>query len=96
VGGCARYVITDVSTDGMLQGPNVELYRTVTDMTATPIIASGGISAIGDLVELAELCAIGKSLEGAIIGAALYAGRFTLPDAIEAVRRIDTPSGSTK
>ena len=87
--GCARYVVTDVSKDGMLRGPNVDLYRAVTRATTAPVIASGGISAIGDLVVLAEAAAAGANLEGSIIGKALYAGRFTLPEALEAMRRVD-------
>jgi phosphoribosylanthranilate isomerase len=85
--GCARYVVTDVSKDGMLRGPNVELYRDVTRATTAPVIASGGISAIEDLVVLAETAAAGANLEGSIVGKALYAGRFTLPEALEAIRR---------
>jgi 1-(5-phosphoribosyl)-5-[(5-phosphoribosylamino)methylideneamino] imidazole-4-carboxamide isomerase/N-(5'phosphoribosyl)anthranilate isomerase len=85
---CARYVVTDVGKDGMLRGPNVELYRAITCATMSPVIASGGISAIEDLVALAEAAAAGATLEGAIVGTALYAGRFTLPAALEAVRRI--------
>jgi phosphoribosyl isomerase A len=87
--GCARYVVTDVSRDGMLRGPNLGLPRAVGRVTATPVIASGGISSIGDLVVLAQAAAAGANLEGAIVGQALYAGRFTLPEALEAVRRID-------
>ena len=87
-GGCARYVVTDVSKDGMLLGPNVELYRAVTNATMAPVIASGGISEIADLVILAEVAAAGANLEGAVVGKALYAGRFTLPEALEAVRRV--------
>lgn len=85
--GCARYVVTDVSRDGMLSGPNVELYRAVTRATATPVIASGGISTIADLTALAVVAAAGANLEGSIVGKALYAGRFTLPEALEAMRR---------
>jgi 1-(5-phosphoribosyl)-5-[(5-phosphoribosylamino)methylideneamino] imidazole-4-carboxamide isomerase/N-(5'phosphoribosyl)anthranilate isomerase len=85
--GCARYIVTDVSRDGMLCGPNLELYRAVTRATTSPVIASGGISAIGDLVRLAEVAAAGVNLEGSIVGKALHAGRFTLPEALEAVRR---------
>jgi phosphoribosylanthranilate isomerase len=92
--GCARYVVTDVSRDGMLRGPNMELYRAVTRATAAPVIASGGISSIDDLVVLAELAASGANLEGAVVGRALYAGRFTLPDALDAMRRIDEPPRS--
>lgn len=83
--GCARYVVTDVSADGALRGPNLALYRAVVAATAAPVIASGGISAITDLVELAELAASESTLEGAIVGAALHAGRFTLPEALGAV-----------
>ena len=89
--GCARYVVTDVSRDGMLHGPNVELYRAVTRATTAPVIASGGISSIADLVVLAEAAAAGANLEGSIVGKALYAGRFTLPEALEAMRRIACP-----
>lgn len=87
--GCARYVVTDVSKDGMLRGPNVELYRRVTRATAAPVIVSGGISAIADLMVLAEAAAAGANLEGSIIGKALYTGRFTLPEALAAMRRFD-------
>jgi phosphoribosyl isomerase A len=87
--GCARYVVTDVSKDGMLRGPNVELYQAVTRATSAPVIACGGISAIRDLVVLAEVAAAGANLEGSIVGKALYAGRFALPEALEAMRRTD-------
>ena len=80
--GCARYVVTDVRKDGMLHGPNVALYQAVTRATATPVIASGGISTIDDLVVLAATA----GLEGSIVGKALYAGRFTLPDVLQALR----------
>ena len=79
--GCARYVVTDVSKDGTLQGPNVDLLRDVAAATPAPVIASGGISTIADLVALAEV----GTIEGSIVGKALYAGRFTLPDALAAV-----------
>ena len=65
----------------------MELYRAVTRATTAPVIASGWISTIGDLVVLAEVAASGANLEGSIVGRALYAGRFTLPDALEAMRR---------
>ena len=87
--GCARFIVTDVSRDGLLRGPNVELYRAINPTTSTPVIASGGISSIGDLVVLAEAAAAGANLEGTIIGKALYAGRFTLQEALEAMRRVD-------
>jgi phosphoribosyl isomerase A len=91
--GCARYIITDVSKDGTLRGPNVALYEAVSRYTTTPVIASGGISTINDLLMLAEIAASTESdanLEGSIIGQALYAGRFTLPEALAAMRNTDT------
>ena len=87
--GCARYVVTDVSRDGMLRGPNVELYRAVTRATTAPVITSGGISSIEDLVVLAEAAAAGANLEGSILGKALYVGRFTLHEALDAMRQIN-------
>ena len=92
--GCPRYVVTDVSRDGTLGGPNVSLYRAITRATPAPIIASGGISTIEDLVVLAEAAAAGANLEGSIVGQALYAGHFTLPEALEAMRRIDEAAPS--
>jgi phosphoribosylanthranilate isomerase len=83
--GCARYVITDVNKDGMLQGPNVELYRSVCAATDRPIVASGGVSSLDDLRALQTLVPVG--VEGAIVGKALYAGAFTLEQALEAVAR---------
>ncbi|CAL9370770.1 Phosphoribosyl isomerase A [Actinosynnema sp. ALI-1.44] len=82
--GCARYVVTDVSKDGTLTGPNVELLREVCARTDAPVIASGGVSSVDDLVALAALSRDG--VEGAIVGKALYAGAFTLPEALNAVR----------
>ena len=81
--GCARYVVTDVSKDGMLRGPNLGLLREVCARTPAAVIASGGVSSVDDLVALAGLRDLG--VEGAIIGKALYAGRFTLPEALSAV-----------
>ena len=82
--GCARYVVTDVSKDGTLQGPNIELLREVCARTDAPVVASGGVSSVDDLVALAKLSRDG--VEGSIIGKALYAGAFTLPEALAAVR----------
>ncbi len=87
--GCARYVVTDVSKDGTLTGPNVELLRAVAAATPAPVIASGGIAALDDLVTLARAAAEGVHLEGSIVGKALYAGRFTLPEALAAVREVE-------
>ncbi|MFE3546140.1 bifunctional 1-(5-phosphoribosyl)-5-((5-phosphoribosylamino)methylideneamino)imidazole-4-carboxamide isomerase/phosphoribosylanthranilate isomerase PriA [Nocardia sp. NPDC059177] len=82
--GCARYVVTDVSKDGTLTGPNLELLSEVANAADAPVVASGGISVLDDLVAIAGLAEDG--VEGAIIGKALYAGRFTLPEALAAVR----------
>lgn len=79
--GCARYVVTDVTKDGTLQGPNLELLRMVAERTDKPIIASGGVSSLDDLAALREL--VPHGLEGAIVGKALYAGAFTLAEAID-------------
>jgi 1-(5-phosphoribosyl)-5-[(5-phosphoribosylamino)methylideneamino] imidazole-4-carboxamide isomerase/N-(5'phosphoribosyl)anthranilate isomerase len=81
--GCARYVITDVLRDGMLRGPNLDLYRDVCSRTKAPVVASGGVSSLADLRALAGLTEIG--VEGAIVGKALYAGAFTLEEALAEV-----------
>ncbi|SII84827.1 Phosphoribosyl isomerase A [Mycobacteroides abscessus subsp. bolletii] len=81
--GCSRYVVTDVTKDGTLTGPNLELLAQVAGVANAPVIASGGVSSLDDLRAIAELT--GAGVEGAIVGKALYAGRFTLPDAIAAV-----------
>ena len=79
--GCARYVVTDVKKDGMLSGPNLELLREVATRTDKPVVASGGISSLDDIAALRELVPIG--VEGAIVGKALYAGAFTLAEALD-------------
>lgn len=79
--GCARYVVTDVTKDGTLRGPNIELLKKVMQHTDKPVVASGGISSLQDIHDLRELVPLG--LEGAILGKALYAGRFTLTQALE-------------
>ena len=84
--GCARYVVTDVSKDGTLAGPNLELLQQVAAATDAPIVASGGVSTVADLVAIAGLTGVG--VEGAIVGKALYAGRFTLPEALAAVAAV--------
>ena len=83
--GCARYVLTDVAKDGTLMGPNINLLKEVAAATDRPIIASGGVSSLADLEALRELTAIG--VEGAIVGKALYAGAFTLSEALARVSK---------
>jgi len=82
--GCARYVVTDVHKDGTLTGPNLELLRDVCARTDRPVVASGGVSSLDDLRAIAGLADLG--VEGAIVGKALYAGAFSLPEALAAVR----------
>lgn len=79
--GCARYVVTDVTKDGTLQGPNLELLREVCSRTVKPVVASGGISSLDDIAALREL--VPHGVEGAIVGKALYSGAFTLPEALD-------------
>lgn len=79
--GCARYVVTDVTKDGTLKGPNLELLKRVCEFTKAPIVASGGIATLEDILALKELTPLG--VEGAIMGKALYAGAFTLQDALK-------------
>ncbi|MEL4357962.1 MULTISPECIES: bifunctional 1-(5-phosphoribosyl)-5-((5-phosphoribosylamino)methylideneamino)imidazole-4-carboxamide isomerase/phosphoribosylanthranilate isomerase PriA [unclassified Luteococcus] len=80
--GCQRYVVTDVASDGMLTGPNLELLGQVCARTEAAVVASGGISTLDDLRQLRGLVPIG--VEGAIVGTALYVGNFTLPEALAA------------
>ncbi|MGW3993489.1 bifunctional 1-(5-phosphoribosyl)-5-((5-phosphoribosylamino)methylideneamino)imidazole-4-carboxamide isomerase/phosphoribosylanthranilate isomerase PriA [Amycolatopsis sp. NPDC004772] len=84
--GASRYVVTDVSKDGTLRGPNLDLLRDVVARTDAPVIASGGVSSVADLVALAGLASDG--VEGSIVGKALYAGAFTLPEALAAVAKV--------
>lgn len=81
--GCARYIVTDVRRDGTLTGPNLDLLREVCAATGRPVIASGGVSGLDDLLAIASLRPLG--VEGAIVGKALYAGVFTLEEALATV-----------
>ena len=81
--GCSRFVVTDVTKDGTLNGPNLDLLTDVAERTDAPVIASGGVSSLDDLRAIATLT--DRGVEGAIVGKALYAGRFTLPQALAAV-----------
>jgi 1-(5-phosphoribosyl)-5-[(5-phosphoribosylamino)methylideneamino] imidazole-4-carboxamide isomerase/N-(5'phosphoribosyl)anthranilate isomerase len=83
--GCSRFVVTDVTKDGTLGGPNLDLLAAVADRTEAPVIASGGVSSLDDLRAISTLTA--RGVEGAIVGKALYAGRFTLPQALAAVQK---------
>lgn len=82
--GCSRYVVTDVAKDGTMQGPNLTLLREVAAVTSAPIIASGGVSTLDDIRALRALTEIG--IEGSIVGKALYAGAFTMSEALVAAQ----------
>jgi phosphoribosylanthranilate isomerase len=78
--GATRYVVTDITKDGTMRGPNLDLLREVCSRTDAPVIASGGVSTLDDLRALATLEPIG--VEGVIAGKALYAGAFTVAQAL--------------
>lgn len=78
--GAARYVVTDITKDGTMRGPNLDLLREVCARTGAPVIASGGVSTLDDLRALATLEPLG--VEGVIAGQALYAGAFTVAEAL--------------
>ena len=84
--GCTRYVVTDILKDGTLKGPNLELLRAVCERTPAKVIASGGVSTLDDLRALATLEPIG--VEGVIAGKALYAGAFTVAEALAVLRSV--------
>lgn len=83
--GCARYVVTDVAKDGMMQGANLALLQDVCARTDRPVVASGGVSTLEDIRAIRELVPVG--VEGAIVGSALYRGAFTLPEALDVAGR---------
>jgi phosphoribosyl isomerase A len=84
--GCARYVVTDVTKDGTLRGPNLDLLQQVCSRTDRPVVASGGISGLHDIRALTGL--VEQGVEGAIVGKALYAGAFTLEEALDVAGRL--------
>lgn len=83
--GCPRYIVTDVTRDGTLQGPSLSLLRDVCERTSKPVVASGGVASLDDIAALRELVPVG--VEGAIIGKALYSGAFSLEAALEVASR---------
>ena len=83
--GCARYIVTDVAKDGTLTGPNLELLKEVCAATDKPVVASGGVSKLEDLIALHELTTIG--IEGAIVGKAIYSGNLDLKEALARVSK---------
>lgn len=83
--GCVRYVVTDVTRDGMLSGPNVDLLARVCGATDAAVVASGGVSTLDDIATLRGGL-VGVGVEGAIVGKALYAGAFTIEEALKVAR----------
>lgn len=83
--GCARYVVTDKFRDGAMQGPNIEVLEKICSFTSTPIVASGGVASLSDIQALTQVVGV----EGAIIGKALYAGAFTLEQALSLIPRAE-------
>jgi phosphoribosylformimino-5-aminoimidazole carboxamide ribotide isomerase len=81
--GAETFIFTDIATDGMLSGPNLSAVKEMAIATGKEVIASGGVSSITDLITLKEMNSVGVA--GAIIGKALYEGRFTLKEALEEV-----------
>ncbi len=79
----AAFIITDISRDGMLAGPDIDGLRDIATLTTTPIVASGGVAELGDLRELRDV----RGLAGVIVGKALYEGRFTTRDALRALQQ---------
>ncbi len=87
--GAAAIIYTDIHRDGTLQGPNIEALRELAAGLDIPVIASGGVSSIQDLVNLLKLAPIGVT--GAIVGRAIYTGDVDLKTAIRAVTWQDVP-----
>ena len=85
--GCSRFVVTDVSKDGTLDGPNIDLLREVAAATDAPIVASGGVAKLQDVVDIAQF--VEEGIDSVIIGKALYEGRFTLAEALKAVGSVE-------
>ncbi|GAA2901007.1 1-(5-phosphoribosyl)-5-[(5-phosphoribosylamino) me thylideneamino] imidazole-4-carboxamide isomerase [Actinoplanes cyaneus] len=83
--GATRYVVTDITKDGTMRGPNLDLLREVCAATDKPVIASGGVSTLDDLRALATLEPVG--VEGVIAGKALYAGAFTVREALDVLNQ---------
>ena len=85
--GCSRFVVTDVSKDGTLDGPNIDLLWEVAAATDAPIVASGGVAKLQDVVDIAQF--VEEGIDSVIIGKALYEGRFTLAEALKAVDSVE-------
>ena len=80
--GAGTIIYTDISTDGMLEGPNLKAMQEMSETVKCQIIASGGVGTKADVEALAKV----RNLYGVIVGKALYDGRVTLPELIEATQ----------
>ena len=78
---CAQYIVTDVTRDGAMTGPNVELCHLIDAQTSASVIASGGVSSLADLVAVQA-----AGLDGCIVGSAFWTGALDMSDALAAVR----------
>jgi phosphoribosylformimino-5-aminoimidazole carboxamide ribotide isomerase len=81
----AAFVVTDISRDGVLAGPDLDGYAELLAATAVPVVASGGVGTLDHLRQLAALEESGRRLSGVIVGKAIYEGAFTVPEALDAL-----------
>jgi len=86
--GAAAVVVTEISRDGLMVGPDLAGYRALLEKVDVPLIASGGVGSLDDLRRLAWLHVAGKRLAGVIVGRAIYEGRFTVHEAVAASRGV--------
>lgn len=83
--GVEALIVTEIGRDGTLEGPDLDGLGEVLEATELPVIASGGVGSLADIVALNALRSAGRRLSGAIVGRALYEGAFTLSDALKSV-----------
>ncbi|MBO0746847.1 MAG: 1-(5-phosphoribosyl)-5-[(5-phosphoribosylamino)methylideneamino]imidazole-4-carboxamide isomerase [Acidimicrobiaceae bacterium] len=92
--GAVAVIVTDISRDGRLAGPDVTGLAALLELTGAPLVASGGVSSLDDLRLLAAVRAGGQGLAGAIVGKALYEGAFSVAEAVAACTALDPPAGA--
>lgn len=90
--GVEALVVTDIGRDGMLTGPDLDGLTALLEATSLEVVASGGVGSLDDLHRLAARRAGGRGLAGAIVGTALYEGRFSVTEALDAVRESEAPA----
>jgi len=83
--GVGALVVTEIGRDGTMVGPDVDQLAAVLAATGVPVVASGGVGDLADLLALAAVEVEGRELAGAIVGRAIYEGRFTVTEALEAL-----------